>query len=90
MRKVNGVNYERAKMGYLQRKEETQRLIGRTLHESIQVFSENRDTVSDEQEGGKDMERFWEKLFRTNGNATLEVRKEINGYGMGNNSVCRR
>ena len=38
---------------------------------SIKISNDNRITVSDEQEVLKEVERFWGKLFSTNGKVTL-------------------
>ena len=115
MRRIHGVNDERTQMTkirYLQKKDNTQRLICRTLHEhnsmvmqklhedgskkrmfnhikrltrkpgpkdtTIKVVNGSGITVSDEQE----VERFWGKLFCTNGKVTLGENKEMIGKGM--------
>ena len=38
--------------------------------------------MSDEQEVVKEVERFWDKLFCTNGKVTLGEKKEMIGKGM--------
>ena len=119
MRRLYGVNDERtqmAKIRDLQMKDDTHRLICRTLHDhtgmvmqkvkedgskkgvfnhitrlmrkqkqedtGIKILTGSGITVKYEQEVVKEVERFWDNLFRTNGKVTLGQKKKMIGKGI--------
>ena len=49
---------------------------------SMKILNGSGRTVSDEQEVVKEVERFWDKLFCTNGKVTLGEKREMIGKGM--------
>ena len=49
---------------------------------SIKILNGSGITVNDEQEVVKEVERFWDNLFCTNGIVTLGQKNEMIGMGM--------